>query len=78
MTADETVLAKQAFERFAASHGIIIQNYHADNGRFANNKWRKECSSKGQTFIFVELMPISKMESPSTKFERCKSMHKQC
>ena len=24
MTADETVLAKQAFEKFAALHGIII------------------------------------------------------
>ena len=52
MTADGTVLAKQAFERFAASHGIIIRHYHADNGRFADNKWRKECSSKGQRLTF--------------------------
>ena len=51
-TADKRVLAKQAFERFAGLHGIIIQHYHANNGRFADNKWRKECSSKGQTLTF--------------------------
>ena len=51
-TADETVLAKHAFERFAASHGVVIRHYHADNGRFADNKWRKDCSSKGQTLTF--------------------------
>ena len=51
-TVDETVLVKHAFERFAASHGVVIRHYHADNERFADSKWRKDCSSKGQTLTF--------------------------
>ena len=35
----ETVEGKQAFERYAAAHGVKIRHYHADNGRFADNKF---------------------------------------
>ena len=38
---DETMEAKEAFERFACAHGITIMHYYADNGRFADNKFRK-------------------------------------
>ncbi len=34
MTSDETLRSKLAFEKFAASHGVNIKHYHADNGRF--------------------------------------------
>jgi hypothetical protein len=34
-TAAETVEAKQAFERYAKTHGVRISHYHADNGNFA-------------------------------------------
>jgi hypothetical protein len=39
--ADETIIAKQLFERFAATYGVVIKHYHADNGRFADNKFRE-------------------------------------
>jgi hypothetical protein len=32
---EETLLAKKAFEAYAASFGVIVSNYHADNRRFA-------------------------------------------
>ena len=32
---EETLLAKRAFETYAASFGVTVVNYHADNGRFA-------------------------------------------
>jgi hypothetical protein len=35
----ETLEAKHAFERKAASFGINIKRYHSDNGRFADNAW---------------------------------------
>jgi hypothetical protein len=31
-SAAETMLAKQAFEKFAAEHGVRILHYHCDNG----------------------------------------------
>ena len=33
------------------------------------------CPAKVKHLPFVELMPMSKMELPSTKFENCKSMN---
>jgi len=29
--------ANYAFKKFARTHGVVIHQYHADNGRFANN-----------------------------------------
>jgi len=52
LTGDETVLAKEAFERYARSHGVQVTHYHADNGRFADNKWRKACADNGQRLTF--------------------------
>ena len=37
--ADETLDAKEAFERYAYQHGVKILHYHADNGRFNENAW---------------------------------------
>ncbi|KAL7516298.1 hypothetical protein ACHAWF_000039, partial [Thalassiosira exigua] len=44
-TNDETIRAKEAFERFAQDHGVIIRQYHADNGRFKDNTFVQHCSS---------------------------------
>jgi hypothetical protein len=41
MTSEETLKSKLAFEKFAASHGVIIKHYHADNGRFKDNLFSK-------------------------------------
>ena len=41
ISGDETVQAKEAFERYAADLGIKIRHYHADNGRFAEKSFTK-------------------------------------
>lgn len=51
-TAAEAVEAKKAFERWAASHGIIIRHYHADNGAFAAKLFRDAVANEGQTMSF--------------------------
>ena len=43
---EETIEAKKAFESYAASHNVQIQNYHADNGIFRANDWIKYCQSE--------------------------------
>ena len=48
----ETLEAKQEFECQAASYGIRIKHYHADNGRFSGNVWMKAVSDANQTITF--------------------------
>ncbi len=31
LSSDETIKAKEAFERFAAEHGMTIKHYHCNN-----------------------------------------------
>jgi hypothetical protein len=38
-SAIETIAAKQAFETFAAKHGVRIQHYHCNNGCFYDNSF---------------------------------------
>jgi hypothetical protein len=47
--AEEMVKGKAAFKAYAASQGVTIRAYHADNGIFrANTKWLQNCKSKKQ------------------------------
>ena len=39
-SADDTLEAKSHFEEHMASLGHQVKHYHADNGIFADNKWR--------------------------------------
>ena len=48
----ETVKAKEAFERYAASHGVGVLHYHADNGIFVDNLFRKAVTVRHQTLSF--------------------------
>ena len=48
-TGAETLLAKRAFEAYAASFGVVITNYHADNGRFAERLFLEHAALQGQT-----------------------------
>ena len=48
-TSIETVEAKEAFERFAASHHVTVKHYHADNGRFAATLFKEHVAEKGQS-----------------------------
>jgi hypothetical protein len=52
-SAKETDAGKLAFEQFAKSNGVSsIKHYHADNGIFADNLFRRAVSKGGQTLIF--------------------------
>ena len=44
-----TLESKQAYERVAASYGVKIKSYHADNLRFNDSNFRGDCIRGGQT-----------------------------
>jgi hypothetical protein len=48
----EMIEAKQAFKGFAAQHGVRIQHYHCDNGRFANINFKMGCEQSNQRLTF--------------------------
>ena len=52
LTSAETLESKRAFERYSNQRGIDIKHYHADNGRFADNLFRNDVGSKGQTISY--------------------------
>ena len=51
-SAEQTIQAKLAFEMLAANSGVKILHYHADNGRFADNKFRAALQQSHQTISF--------------------------
>jgi hypothetical protein len=51
-SAVETILAKQAFEKFAAEHGVRILHYHCDNRQFADNAQKQSCEASRQQLTF--------------------------
>ena len=51
-TDEESLLAKEAFERYMASHDVVVRHYHGDNGSFSNEAWVTDCDDKGQTYSF--------------------------
>jgi hypothetical protein len=46
------MLAKQAFDKFAAQHGVRILYYQCDNGQFADNAWKRSCEASRQGLTF--------------------------
>ncbi len=52
LTSAKTVNAKHAFERFSAEHGVRVQHYHCNNGRFADSMFHKACESQRQKLTF--------------------------
>jgi hypothetical protein len=50
--ADETIDAKEQFERYARLYGMAVRHYPADNGRFADNKFREAVAKEGQSLTF--------------------------
>jgi GAG-pre-integrase domain len=52
-SSDDTLMAKQEFERFSTTCGVQIQSCHADNGRFIDNKWVRDTQQKGQTMRYA-------------------------
>jgi hypothetical protein len=52
LSSKETVAAKLAFKQFAEQHGLTIQHYHCDHGRFANNDFKLGCEQARQRLTF--------------------------
>jgi hypothetical protein len=52
ITSEETVQAKQSFERYARAHGVEIKHYHCDNGRFADKAFMSAVETANQTISF--------------------------
>ncbi len=51
-SAESTMAAKLAFEKYAAKHGIPIKHYHCNNGQFADNAFKQSCRSNHQRLTF--------------------------
>ena len=49
---EEAVQAKEAFEAYAAQHGVYVKHYHGDNGIFKSDKWIQHCQRQKQTYTF--------------------------
>ena len=52
-SAEETIEAKRAFERYAEHRGVTVRAYHADNGIFKAKKWVEECQLRKQDLTFA-------------------------
>ena len=55
LTSEETVEAKRAFEAHARDFGVKMENYHCDNGRFADNAFIFECKNSGQNISYCSV-----------------------
>jgi hypothetical protein len=44
----QSLAAKRSFEAYSSSYGVKVQQYHADNGRFAEHLFLNHCEKAGQ------------------------------
>lgn len=51
-TATETIANKRMLERIALEDGIRIRHYHTDNGTFASDAFKTECTRSSQKLTF--------------------------
>ena len=54
-TSQETVEAKLAFEAYARDHGVTVEHYHADNGRFADTLFLNSVKENKQTISYCSV-----------------------
>ena len=59
ISAEETIRAKEKFEQHLESFGVPVKAYHADNGIFASNEWKRHCEIRGQMLTFAGVGPPS-------------------
>ncbi|CAB9521468.1 Retrotransposon protein [Seminavis robusta] len=52
-SAEQTIMAKRAFERYAKSYGVIVKHYHADNGIFDSKAFTEEVHRCGQSITYA-------------------------
>jgi hypothetical protein len=48
ITTEETLKAKKAFDIHADSFGVNVKQYHTDNGRFQDIKFKEDCMAQAQ------------------------------
>ena len=48
----ESIEAKAAYERMAATFGIIVKKFHIDNGIFAEEGFKRDASDNNQTISY--------------------------
>ncbi len=51
-SAEQTIAAKRAFERYAQTLGVVIKHYHCDNGIFKARDFLEEVYASRQTISF--------------------------
>jgi hypothetical protein len=49
---NETLVAKLAFEQYAAEHGVKILHYNCNNGHFHDNAFQQACHETRQQLTF--------------------------
>ena len=54
-TNQETLKAKYALEGFAKTHGVVVQQYHADNGRYADNAFANDARVQKQKVSYCSV-----------------------
>ena len=52
LTAESTLAAKREFEHRCAVRDVMVEHYHADNGRFAEPAFVNECKRCSQKLTF--------------------------
>ena len=52
LSVQDTLKAKRDFEAFSRRHGVKIQYYHSDNGRFADKAFISDITRCHQTISF--------------------------
>jgi hypothetical protein len=70
LTAGETLRSKTAFEQFAATVGVTLKKFHADNVPFNSKEFRRNLELHGQPIAFSGTGAHHQMVSPSARFKR--------
>ena len=52
LTIDETLVAKEAYERYMNQNGHTVDGYRGDNGRFSDKGFRDSCEQNNQSLTF--------------------------
>lgn len=55
LSAESTLAAKHEFKQRCATRGIKVQQYHANNGRFAEAVFVNDCKRQGQKLTYCRV-----------------------
>ena len=50
LTLNATLAAKESYKRLAATFGVTVKNYHADNSRYADTGWKEARNALQQNY----------------------------